>query len=115
MSELSIALEVQMKLAANYQPYKPTSTATADSLTAVMIWATSISGIIKLVIDKALELGKEYRSQIESSAKLAVDAVVAWDLPWIPEGIENTLDEVTRSAGYAAITAMLNAILGPRE
>lgn len=115
MSELSIALEVQMKIAANYQPYAPKAAASAEALTAVAIWGTSISGIIKLVIDKALELGKEYRPQIESSAKLAVDAVVAWDLPWIPDYVENTLDETTRTIGYAAIDAVLNAILGPAE
>ena len=108
---LVLDLEVAMKQATQYQPYSPTATAAAEPLTAVVIWGTSISGIIKLVIDKALELGKEYRPQIEAAAKLAVDAVVAWDLPWIPDYVENTLDEVTRTAGYKAITAVLDAVL----
>ena len=107
---LALDLEVQFKDATLYQPH--VSFATVGPPTAVVIWSTSITGILKLVLDKALELGKEYRPQIEIAAQLAVDAVVEFDLPWIPSSLENTLDEVTRQAGYTAIRAVLDAVLG---
>jgi hypothetical protein len=111
---LELDLEIAMKEAAAYHPRGALLKGEVSFApqTAVEIWGLSITGIIKLVLDKALELGKEYRAQIEAAARIAVDAVVAFDLPWIPPSIENTLDEATRQAGYAAITAVLNAVLG---
>lgn len=75
-------------------------------------WGISIGEIIKVLIDKALELGREYRAEIEQAGKSAVDAAVALDLPFIPPFLEIPLDEATRSAGYAAIDSVLDAILG---
>lgn len=82
--------------------------------TAAIVWGYSIGEIIKVLIDAALELGREYRDDLEQAACSAVDAVVAFDLPLIPAGIENTLDEATRAVGYAAIRSMLDALLGKR-
>jgi hypothetical protein len=75
-------------------------------------WGISISEIIKVALEKALELGREYRDEIEQGSKSAIDAVVALDLPFVPAVIEATLDEATRAAGYAAIVAILDAVLG---
>ncbi len=101
-------LTLKMKTAAGAAPLPAGPTAS-------IVWGFSLAEIIKVLLDQALELGREYRDELEQAAKSAIDAVVAFDLPWIPAGVENTLDEVTRSAGYAAITAVLNAILGPAE
>jgi hypothetical protein len=80
--------------------------------TAAGVWGFSLSEILQVLLREALELGRECRDDIEQAAKSAVDAVVAFDLPLIPVGVENTLDEATRSAGYAAIVSVLDAILG---
>lgn len=86
-----------------------------DNPTAGIVWGFSLKEIIEVLMKEALELGQEYREDIQQAARAAVDAVVEFDLPLIPENIENTLDEATRAAGYAAIDAVLNAILGPAE
>lgn len=100
------ALSLKMKTAAEGAriPTNPT---------ASIVWGFSLAEILKVLLDEALELGRDYREDLEQAAKSAVDAVVAFDLPVIPDGVENTLDAVTRAAGYAAIDAVLNAILGP--
>ena len=76
------------------------------------IWGVSITAILKLVLDKALELGKAYRPEIEAAGKAAVDRLVALDLPWVPEGVEGVIDEATHKLGYAAVEAALDAVLG---
>lgn len=82
---------------------------------ALEFWGVSIGEIGHVLIDKALELGREYRGEIEQGAKGAVDAAVALDLPFVPAVVEAPLDEVVRASGYAAIDALLNAILGPAD
>jgi hypothetical protein len=77
----------------------------------LQIWGVSLSEILKLVMEKALELGREYRQEIEQAAKSAVDALVAFDLPGIPAGIEKVIDEATRTLGYQAIEKVLDALL----
>ena len=52
--------------------------------TAMQLWGLSLGEILKNVIDKGLELGREHRADIEQAAKIAVDALVALDLPYIP-------------------------------
>jgi hypothetical protein len=85
--------------------------ATEGKCMAMIIWGYSVSEILKLVVDKALELGREYRSEIEAAAKGAVDSLVAMDLPLVPDNIEGTIDEATKQLGYAAIESILNAVL----
>ena len=85
----------------------------AGEVSVAGFWGLSVTEIIKVVLDKALDLGREYRGEIENAAKAAVDAVVELDLPFIPEGIEATIDSATRAAGYAAVVAVLDAVLGP--
>lgn len=82
--------------------------------TAVVVWGLSLREILQVVMDKAVELGRAYRPQIEEAGREAIDALVAFDIPGIPAVIENAIDGVTREAGYTAITAILNALLGPR-
>ena len=79
---------------------------------ALQVWGYSLSEIVKVVMDKALELGREYRPQIEEAAREAVDALVQMDIPGIPEIIEGAIDSATREAGYTAITSILDALLG---
>jgi hypothetical protein len=80
-------------------------------LTSLVIWGYSLQEILKLVMSKALDLGREYRSDIEQAAKSAVDRLVALDLPYIPDSVEGVIDEATRNRGYAAIEKVLDAIL----
>lgn len=87
-------------------------TGRVGAMTTGVYWGISITEIIKVVMRKALELGQEHRTDIENAARAAVDAVVELDLPYIPDGVEDTIDSVTRSTGYAAITAVLDAVLG---
>ena len=79
--------------------------------TAMEIWGVNIPAILQMLIEKAKELGTEYRPQLTAAARSAVDALVALDLPWIPESVEGTIDEVTRELGYTAIEAILDALL----
>jgi hypothetical protein len=84
-------------------------------MTAMVIWGYSVSEILRLVMAKALDLGREYRSDIEQAAKISVDALVALDLPYIPDTVEGTIDEATRTLGYQAIESILNAILAEQS
>ena len=85
------------------------------STQAMVIWGYSVSEILKLVVDKALDLGREHRADIEQAAKIAVDSLVALDLPYISDSIEGVIDEATRNLGYAAIESVLNAILAEQS
>lgn len=98
------ALTIDMKAAA-------CSGAFPAAPTAVQVWGVSIKEILAKVGQKALELGREYRDEIEQAAKAAIDAVVAWDLPGIPPVVEQYLDDQTRVLGYKAVEAVLAAIL----
>jgi hypothetical protein len=100
-------LTVEMREAAGFAV---SATSLPKGVSAVVIWGYSLTGILKLVMAKALELGAEYRGAIETAAKNGVDALVALDLPWIPESIEGTIDNATRALGYAAIDAILDAL-----
>jgi hypothetical protein len=77
----------------------------------LVIYQWSIKAIIDVVMAKALELGREYRDEIEDAAKAAVDRVVAMDLPGVPAGVETVIDDLTRDAAYRAISAVLDALL----
>ena len=79
--------------------------------TAMEIWGVNIPAILQMLIEKAKELGTEYRPQLTAAARSAVDALVALDLPWIPENVEGFIDEKTRQFGYRAIEAILDALL----
>ena len=76
----------------------------------VLIWGVSIKEVLQKVLEKALELGRQYRPDIEAAAKSAVDAIVAMDLPGVPDSVEKFIDEATRQLGYQAIESVLNAI-----
>lgn len=80
--------------------------------TAVAVWGISLSEILKVVMAKAVELGREYRPEIQTAGRSAVDALVELDIPGIPSVIEGAIDSATREAGYTAITAILDALLG---
>jgi hypothetical protein len=80
-------------------------------MSAMSIWGFSVAEVLKLVAVKAIELGRKYREDIEQAAKVAVDRVVEMDIPYLPEEVEGTVDETTRALGYAAVEAVLNAIL----
>jgi hypothetical protein len=99
-------LTIDMKAAAAAAPFPA-------SPTAAVVWGFSIREILAKVGEKALELGREYRPQIEQAARDAVDALVTLDLPGIPAVVENAIDGATRQLGYTAITSVLDAILGP--
>lgn len=81
---------------------------------AGLVWGVSIKEVLQKVLEKAIELGRDYRDDIEAAAKSAVDAIVAMDLPGVPEMAEKFIDEATRQLGYQAIEAVLDAVLGPR-
>jgi hypothetical protein len=80
--------------------------------TPLVVWGLSLREIIDVVMNKAIELGREYRPQIEEAAREAIDALVQMDIPGIPAIIEGAIDSATREAGYTAITAILDALLG---
>ena len=88
-----------------------TDTVSVDD-SVVQVWGYSLSEIVKVVMDKAIELGREYRPQIEEAAREAVDALVSMDIPGVPAICEGAIDSATREAGYTAITAILDALLG---
>jgi hypothetical protein len=75
-----------------------------------LVWGVSIKEVLQKVLEKAIELGREYRPDIEAAAKSAVDAIVAMDLPGVPDLAEQFIDEATRKLGYMAIESVLNAI-----
>ena len=79
---------------------------------AGVVWGFSLREILQVVMDKAIELGREFRPQIEEAAREAVDALVQMDIPGVPAIIEGAIDSATREAGYTAITAILDALLG---
>ena len=79
--------------------------------TATIVWGFSLREIVQQVMTKALELGHEHRAEIEQAARSAIDALVAFDLPGIPDSIENIIDGATRELGYQAIEKVLDAIL----
>jgi hypothetical protein len=83
---------------------------TGRSSSAISIWGFSIAAIVKLVIDTSREWGAPYRPQIEAAGKQAIDRLVALDLPWVPENLEGVIDAATKSLGYAAIDAILDAL-----
>ena len=79
---------------------------------AVVVWGLSVREILQVVMDKAIELGREYRPEIEEAGREAIDALVAYDIPGIPAIIENAIDGATREAGYEAVEKVLDALLG---
>lgn len=99
-----IELEAEFKAAA-------TSAVFPVGSTAIQVWGISIKEILQRVCQKAIDLGREYRSEIETAARSAVDALVAFDLPGIPDLAEKFIDETTRTLGYEAIEKVLDAIL----
>jgi hypothetical protein len=103
MSEM---LNAEFKTAAGFG-----LSSSAGTMAPIKIWGRSVSEILQLVCEKALELGRECRPEIEEAARKAVDLVVALDLPFVPEGLELVIDEATRNLGYTAITSILDAIL----
>lgn len=78
----------------------------------MQMWGYSLSEIISVVMAKALDLGREYRPQIEEAGREAIDALVSMDIPGIPAILEGAIDSATREAGYTAITSILDALLG---
>lgn len=99
------AITHQMKVAA-------VAPAWPANATGIQVWGLSVREILQVVMDRAIELGREYRPQIEEAAHQAIDALVAYDLPGIPAVIENAIDGATRAAGYQAAAAILDALLG---
>jgi len=80
--------------------------------TVGVVWGLSVREILQVVMDRAIELGREYRPQIEEAGREAIDALVAYDIPGIPSIIENAIDGATREAGYEAVEKILDALLG---
>lgn len=80
---------------------------------ALQIWGASLKEILERVLEKALELGREFRDDIEKAAKSAVDSLIAQDLPGIPPTTEAWIDEAARAVAYRAIESLLDAILSP--
>ena len=87
-------------------------TSKPSELAVESVGSVSLAAIIKWAVDTALKLGGQYRPEIEQACKSAVDRLVAMDVPWVPANIEEKVDEVTRTIGYKAIEAELDAILG---
>jgi hypothetical protein len=88
-------------------------TSKPSELAVGSVSSLSLAAVIKWAVDAALRLGEQYRHEIDQACKSAVDRLVAMDIPGIPSQVENPIDEATRAAGYAAITAVLDAVLGP--
>lgn len=84
----------------------------ADGST-VRTWRAGLQAILQRVMEAAVELGREYREQIEQAAKDSVDALVKLDIPGIPAPIEAWVDETCRVAAYEAIERLLDALLDP--
>ena len=72
----------------------------------------SFEALLRAVMRKALEIGREFRDVIEAAAKEVVDRLVAIDIPGLPEQFEGPIDEAMRGAGYDAIEYALTAIFG---
>jgi hypothetical protein len=80
--------------------------------TVGVVWGLSVREILQVVMDRAIELGREYRPQIEEAAREAVDALVQMDIPGVPAIIEGAIDSATREAGYEAVKSILDALIG---
>lgn len=81
--------------------------------TTIHSWRAGLRAILNRAMKAAVELGKEYREQIEQAAKDSVDALVALDIPGIPAPIEAWVDETCRVAAYEAVERLLDALLDP--
>jgi hypothetical protein len=79
--------------------------------TKMQVWTISLNEILRKVLEQALDLGREYRDQIEAAARGGIDLLAAMDLPFIPDSIEGVIDEATKTLGYAAVKSILDAVL----
>jgi hypothetical protein len=87
--------------------------ATLPSGLPVNLYGWSISALLSAVQDLAVKLGQQYRAEIITAARGAIDQLVALDIPGIPDAIEATIDDATKTYAYSAVDAILDAILGP--
>jgi len=101
-----------MDLAAEMKAAAASAICTTDG-TTVHSWRAGLRSILDRAMEAALELGREYREQIEQAAKDSVDALIALDIPGIPAPIEAWVDETCRVAAYQAIERLLDALLDP--
>ena len=83
------------------------------SPTAGIVWGFSIREILKKLLDKAIELGRTHRDEIEQAARGAVKAVVEFDIPGLPASLEGPIDAATRDLGYQAVKSVLDALFPP--
>lgn len=79
--------------------------------TPIVIWQWSVKAVLEVLMAKAIELGREYRDDLEAAARAAVDRIVAMDLPGVPEGVEKVIDDTTRDLAYQAIAKVLDVLL----
>jgi hypothetical protein len=78
---------------------------------AMAVWGFGFSEILDFVIREAISQGKEHRADIEKAGQGAVDALVALDIPYVPEAIEGVIDAAVKQLGYTAIARVLDAVL----
>lgn len=100
-------LQVRFRDAAQLGATKAPATATGAA-----IFGASLSEILLAVLEKARELGREYRPQIEEAAKNAIDALIAKDIPGLPAALEAYVDATAQEIAYDAIEVVLDAVLG---
>jgi len=103
LAELQVRMRDAAKLGATKAP---------TEATGAVIFGASLNEILMAVLEKARELGREYREPIESAAKNAIDALVAKDIPGLPAALEAYVDEAAREIAYDAIEVVLDAVLG---
>ncbi len=84
----------------------------AGVCTGRVLFGFSLGELLKSIADKAIELGREYRTDIELAARSVVDKLVAKDIPGIPDAIEAAIDASAKELAYQAIGSMLDAMFG---
>ncbi len=100
-------LQVRMRDAAQIGAKKAPAAATG-----AVIFGASLNAILVAVLEKARELGREYREPIETAAKGAIDALIAKDIPGLPPALEAYVDATAKEIAYETIEVVLDAVLG---
>lgn len=72
--------------------------------------ASNVRDILEYLKDLVLEVGCEHREEIERAAKEALDELVAYDLPWVPNWLEGFVDAAMKEFGYRLIERALDRL-----
>jgi hypothetical protein len=75
----------------------------------------AIGDYVRTMMRELIEFGCQYKDDVVRVAKAGVDRIVDFDLPQVPEWIEQHIDAVAREWGYGLIEYYANKICPPAE